>query len=339
MTTEETGGLAASLAKFEEVLAKQQTFLEELAKSKDSAGGKTDMEKSLKTLERTSTQLQSKLDVIVRQLDDISTAQKKMQKVVQDLQKSVVKERETSKSEENGKYDKNQGATTNGTDSAAPKQQNSEWEKTRWAQNLAMVGDGVWLSLANAEDVKEELVAATKAQPNFRVNCKEDEVLSRLFDSDRDRVLFALPARVSKVALSIGTYDLMSNEALITLKDASLEEVRKKNGVILNFMADVLFRMTSHLLSQDKVVILLLPPHGQEKIEVFKQWEDIVLERAKRVTNHKFKVINLPGIMFVSPSWNFGSCPVSEFEISFFFFLGGLQWSNFPRTKSTSRNG
>jgi hypothetical protein len=71
---------------------------------------------------------------------------------------------------------------------------------------------------------------------------REGETLSRMYDETRESLICALPTRCFKVvkcrqihkyentqvAISVGTYDLKDN-SLIRLKEASMEEVRRRN--------------------------------------------------------------------------------------------------------------
>ena len=77
---------------------------------------------------------------------------------------------------------------------------------------------------------------------------------SRMYDETRESLICALPTRCYKVsyhhksvppagpvqvAISVGTYDLKDN-SLITLKEASMEEVRRRNEPKLVAKATIL---------------------------------------------------------------------------------------------------
>ena len=102
-----------------------------------------------------------------------------------------------------------------------------------------------------------------------------------------------------QVAISVGTYDLKDN-SLITLKEASMEEVRRRNepklvakATILrdlvrytsNHMHTIYLHLLHHifplkvskLISQGKSVVVMVPPHGEERIELHHHWEEVLL--------------------------------------------------------------
>jgi hypothetical protein len=101
-------------------------------------------------------------------------------------------------------------------------------------------------------------------------------VISRLYDEKRDKLLFALPPKVYRVAISVGTYDLMTDDQLLTLREASLEEVKVKNRAPLQEKARQLKGMIQKLLSLQKHVILVIPPAGtQVRIFFYKRKKQI----------------------------------------------------------------
>ena len=57
--------------------------------------------------------------------------------------------------------------------------------------------------------------------------------------------------------------------------------------------------MAAYLLGQKKTVVLLLPPIGEDRIEISQQWAEILLATvAPLVSSYRqFRVINLPEIM------------------------------------------
>ena len=89
----------------------------------------------------------------------------------------------------------------------------------------------------------------------------------------------------------MGTYDLKDN-SLITLKEASMEEVRRRNEPKLVAKATILRDLVrysytcndrhyplqvSKLISQGKSVVVMVPPHGEERIELHHHWEEVLL--------------------------------------------------------------
>jgi hypothetical protein len=132
---------------------------------------------------------------------------------------------------------------------------------------------------------------------NFRINCRPNEVLSRLYDDKRDKLLFAVPPKIYRIAISIASHDLMTDQSLLTLRQASLEEVKLKNRVLLQEKAGRLKGMIKKLLSLNKHVILVVPPAGTQRIEVFRHWEEVVLEAMQDLPMPDFKILNLPDLV------------------------------------------
>ncbi len=49
-----------------------------------------------------------------------------------------------------------------------------------------------------------------------------------------------------------------------------------------------------------KTVLLLLPPHPKEKVEIFQHWQEILLDRLDKLEGQlkgTFRIIDLPDIM------------------------------------------
>ena len=99
-------------------------------------------------------------------------------------------------------------------------------------------------------------------------------------DETRESLICALPSKCFKVAISVGTYDLKDN-SLITLKEASMEEVRRRNEPKLVSKAALLRDLVMKLISQNKSVVVMIPPHGEERIELHSHWEEILLRTLK----------------------------------------------------------
>jgi hypothetical protein len=143
-----------------------------------------------------------------------------------------------------------------------------QMEENKWGHNLLLIGDDHWSSFRSVEDVGTEVIdLESKSSTNFRDVSKPGETLDRLYDDSRGKLLFAVPPRISKIAISIGTRDLLDG-SLCTLKEASLEEVRLKNEVVLSKKALALRDMAAYLLNQRKTVILLLPPIGEDRCAI-----------------------------------------------------------------------
>ena len=75
----------------------------------------------------------------------------------------------------------------------------------------------------------------------------------------------------------MGTFDLKDN-SLITLKEVSLEELR-----------DLVMRLNS----QNKSVVVMITPHGEDTIELHHHWEEIILATLKDIKFPKIRILNM----------------------------------------------
>lgn len=100
-----------------------------------------------------------------------------------------------------------------------------------------------------------------------------------------------------RIAISIGAQDLLAGDQLLTLRQASLEEVKQNNSAPLQEKARHLKGMITKLLSMNKHVILIIPASGTQRVEVFRHWEEIVTESMQDLTLPSFKLLNLPELM------------------------------------------
>ena len=89
----------------------------------------------------------------------------------------------------------------------------------------------------------------------------------------------------------------MTDQSLLTLRQASLEEVKLKNRVLLQEKARQLKGMVKKLLSLNKHVILVIPPAGTLRVEVFRHWEEVVLEAMQDLAVPDFKFLNMPDLV------------------------------------------
>jgi len=159
-----------------------------------------------------------------------------------------------------------------------------------------LAGDGHWQALRDIEDVNK-IIGKLEKECFLRIYSKAGETVDRMWDSRRGRLLFALPPKVVKVAISAGSVELR-DPTLLTLTGASLEEVRRANEEPLRAKARTLLAMLSYLAKQGKQVMLLLPPCGEEGLEISQHWEDIVLEEmGDLIVSGSLKIINLPAAM------------------------------------------
>ena len=82
----------------------------------------------------------------------------------------------------------------------------------------------------------------------------------------------------------MGTFDLKDN-SLITLKEVSLEELAAKAGLL----RDLVMRLNS----QNKSVVVMIPPHGEDTIELHHHWEEIILATLKDIKFPKIRILNM----------------------------------------------
>ena len=160
---------------------------------------------------------------------------------------------------------------------------------------MALIGDGHWKSFNMVEDI-HKITGRMEHKVNFRVMGKEGETLSRMYDEQRECLISPLPTRCYKVAISVGTYDLKDN-SLITLKEATMEEVRRRNEAKLVAKAELLRDLVMKLNNQNKSVVVMIPPHGEERIELHHHWEEIVLNTLKDIKFPKIRILNMGQVM------------------------------------------
>ena len=267
--------------------------------------------------------LHNKVDKMIRLMVETSENQKKMNKVLQDLLKSgfiksepsIVnngddadsdrkrkrKERERSREREEsvGSRDKRSRSPENIGSSISvgggQHQIDHEFEEMKWGLNMALIGDGHWKSFHMVEDIKD-IVTRMEQKVNFRVMGKEGETLSRMYDDQRESLITALPTRCYKVGVSVGTYDLKDN-SLITLKEASMEEVRRRNEPKLMAKANLLRDLVMKLNNQNKSVVVMIPPHGEDRIELHHHWEEILISSLKDIKFPKIRLLNMAQVM------------------------------------------
>ena len=100
------------------------------------------------------------------------------------------------------------------------------------------------------------------------------------------------------ITLSIGSQDLF-DEGLVTLKEASLEDLKIKNKSKLKEKAGHIKAMIQKLIKLGMKVIYIVPVTCIRRKEVFDQFEEIVLETFDSdLTFPDFKLLNLPELMY-----------------------------------------
>ena len=82
----------------------------------------------------------------------------------------------------------------------------------------------------------------------------------------------------------MGTFDLKDN-SLISLKEVSLEELAAKAGLL----RDLVMRLNS----QNKSVVVMIPPHGEDTIELHHHWEEIILATLKDIKFPRIRILNM----------------------------------------------
>merc|ERR1719481_1480113 len=74
--------------------------------------------------------------------------------------------------------------------------------RTPWGANLVLIGDFLWRSFI-CWDKYKMIVDQMKQEINFHINIKRDnEIIKRLYDISRDKLLFAIPPDVNTIAIS-----------------------------------------------------------------------------------------------------------------------------------------
>ena len=82
----------------------------------------------------------------------------------------------------------------------------------------------------------------------------------------------------------MGTFDLKDN-SLVTLKEVSLEELAAKAGLL----RDLVMRLNS----QNKSVVVMIPPHFEDTIKLQHHWEEIILATLKDIKFPKIRILNM----------------------------------------------
>ena len=90
----------------------------------------------------------------------------------------------------------------------------------------------------------------------------------------------------------MGTFDLKDN-SLITLKEASMEEVRRRNESKLAAKTGLLCVLVMRLNGQNKSVVVMITPHGKNRIKLHHHWEEIILATLKDIKFPKIRILNM----------------------------------------------
>ena len=90
----------------------------------------------------------------------------------------------------------------------------------------------------------------------------------------------------------MGTFDLKDN-SLITLKEVSMEEMKRRNEPKLAAKAGLLRDLVMRLKSQNKSVVVMITPHSEDTIELHHHWEEIILATLKDIKFPKIRILNI----------------------------------------------
>lgn len=243
-------------------------------------------EQTLRCFQSSCSSLNSKMDKLVRQLDDVMESQKKMNKTLVQLSKAKPAPQLAS---EKNTHSIDHGNSNNSKSSHSSPPPPAPLE---WAKNVLFIGDETWNNLEKVAEVRE-------SDRSLELMCREGEIISNLYDATREKLLFAVPPNCSTVAIAVGRFDLLQESQLLTLRQASLDTVRKTNKKLLQAKLAPLKSMIGYLISQAKRVVLVIPPLQKHKIEVFQHWEKLLAEEMgpPAFPGSHFRMLNLPEAM------------------------------------------
>ena len=273
------------------------------------------LERENKAQSNTISAMNNKLDKIVRLLSDLTEKEASMSKNVSNLNKLLEKQAEKSKPNatksmgvflQNLQKDesKNQSNGHNKDDKVPienkpiVRQPVNELDELKWASNSYFIGDGLIGRLDKVPDIKEKL-DKMKKELNLRLKSKDKERVCYLYDLSRKQLKAPLHNTVSKVVLSIGSQDLFE-DSLLTLKQASLEEVKQANKSELKKKATHIKALIEALMGKkmEKKVVYIIPATCVQRKEVFEHFEEIITETLKDLPFPNFKLLNFPELMY-----------------------------------------
>merc|ERR550519_213482 len=76
-----------------------------------------------------------------------------------------------------------------------------------------------------------------------------------------------------------------------------MEEVRRRNEPRLISKAYLLREIVLQLISLNKSVVVMIAPHGEERIELHHHWEEVLLNTFRDLTFPKFRILNMSQVM------------------------------------------
>jgi len=269
--------------------------------------------------------LHSKMDKCMRMVLEVTEGLQKTNKFIKQLQKAEEKserEEEKTKKEEMQKVHSARFSTAGSIKALAqdpaedkakkfertpiqaptiqepekPKEPEAE-EKYAWGTNMLLVGDTFWCSFKRLADVQAEVDGMT-ASVGFRIGQTKDSILiSDMYDTIRDCLKFPLPQRFKTVGISVGATDLLTDPDLKTLSDGPIAQIKKTNSAILHRKAHLVKKLAEKLITMGRSVVLVIPPFGKNKREVFQQWREIILSYCSDLALPKFRTLDLYNLM------------------------------------------
>merc|ERR1712060_296960 len=110
---------------------------------------------------------------------------------------------------------------------------------------------------------------------------RDNEIIKRLYDISRDKLLFAIPPDVNTIAISIGTTDIINAQEehkKLSTEDESDDSKHQNDRILrhIDIAAEQLKYMVEHLLIKNKKVLLLVPPYINQHKMIFSHWQSIV---------------------------------------------------------------
>ena len=99
------------------------------------------------------------------------------------------------------------------------------------------------------------------------------------------------------MGISVGATDLLTDPDLKTLSDGPIAQIKKTNSAILHRKAHLVKKLAEKLITMGRSVVLVIPPFGKNKREVFQQWREIILSYCSDLALPKFRTLDLYNLM------------------------------------------
>ena len=256
--------------------------------------------------------LNNKLDKLIRILSDVHEQESKVTKAIANLNKAIEESKPLPPARSVGaflqnlqgqseKAEKSQKSSTPPVETKVEKRKPvDEMDELRWCQNVYFFGQS--LSQMLQECYNDDQLKKMKSILNMKIYPKGVVKVGDLYNLQKQVFNVPLPAKVTKVVLFIGEQDLF-DESLLTLKQASLEDVKQNNKRSLEKIARQIKAMGQKLLEMRKQVIYIIPVTCVQRKEVFQQFEEVVMEVLSELkAEPNFKILNLPELMYIMPN-------------------------------------